>query len=323
MLSSVFATPSSWAEDFLKSMLLEDMISDTFKDSNKFQQAITREEFAELVVMMYAKAKKLDVDSINAWNPFADTNSEMVAKAYNIGIVSGTGTDKQNRLLFSPKKNVTRQEIAVMLVKMLKQLDINTSASRTLTFTDSNRVASWALDSVRFVTEAGILSGIGNNHIGPLSNATREQSLVLINKLGIKYAWIRNELKIEKFNASNSTTYLTFRLPNYDASQLRAVQSNNQVTYIISFLVSDTVVDIKKQQDDLINILVNSSKISYDGLAAINEYVRNCYDFTSASFKNGSDLYINPLTGQVSSTKLNVPYIKISYNGEFKLEYKQ
>lgn len=321
MLSSVYAAPSSWAESFLKSMLLEDLISDSVSDSNLFQQDITREEFAELMVIIYAKAEDESVDDYNSWNPFADTNNPMVAKAYNLGIVSGVGKDNLGRLIYAPNNKVTRQEMAVMMVKVMSKTGINTYTNQQMAYSDRDQISAWALDAMRFVVEIGALTGIGNNKIGPLDNATREQALVTLNKIAVRYNWITNDQLTAKFNDSNSRTVSGYRLPNYDQSQLRAYNRNNEVTYIISYLVSDNVVDIKAQQKDLINILATNSTVSFEALRKLRTHVLECYDFTAGSFKTQSTVYIELSTGNQSTYKPSTPCFEVGGTGELRLTY--
>ena len=319
--SVVYGAPSDWAEDFIKSMLLEELSSDELIDSDKLQQPITREEFAELTVILYAKAKNMSVDDIVQWNPFYDTDNKMVAKAYNIGIVSGTGKDDNNRMLFSPTNKVTRQEIAVMLVKELKIIGIDVKVKNELNYSDEEVVASWAYDAVAFAGENGILSGVGENRVAPTANATREQALVLLNKIAVKYGWIDNKEKDPIFNYLNSTELYGFRLPNYNVSLLRSIKTDTGIKYVISNLVDTYKPDIKKQQSDLINILVNADAVSYDAFVEIRERILESYDHISKKFKTENTVYINTTTGNVFIYEISKPYIKISVDTEFTMEY--
>lgn len=316
--ATVIAKPSSWAEDFIKSMLLEGLGSEELLDSSKFQQAITREEFAELTVLLYAKAKGINVNDIIEWDPFYDSNNIMVSKAYNIGIVSGTGEDRLERLLFSPKKTVTRQEIAVMLIKELKILGVDVEVKDELSFSDKDIIASWAYDAVSFATKNGILSGIGDNKVAPTSNATREQALVLINKIAIKYGWIDNSELNSFFNTSNATINKGFYIPN--DTELRIISKSNSIKYIVSNLVDTYKPDIFKQQREVINIYVNSD-VSYDAFVNVRERILNSYDFVSKKFRKTNTVYINPASGVESSLEIQRPFILIKVDTNISIEY--
>lgn len=321
MLSSVFASPSSWAEPFVKAMLLEGLASEELLDSTKMQHPITREEFAELTVRLYAKSKGVKVDELIEWNPFADSDNKMVAKAYNIGIVSGTGVNERDQKLFSPSNLVTRQEIAVMLVKELKILGVDTASKGDMNYSDEEAVAAWAYDAVNFASESGILSGVGNNQVAPTANATREQALVLIHKIASKYGWTDNEYVATRFNYTNSTEAFGLRVPNNNASELIAFKSSSGVKYTISNMVDSYKPDIQGQQKDLINILYQSELVKYDVLKAMVELIEDGYDPISKAFNSSETIYINLNTGAKSSVKPVGPHFKYTVDGNITVEY--
>lgn len=321
MLSTVFAGPSSWSEPFVKAMLLEGLASEALLDSTKMQQPITREEFADLTVRLYAKAKDMTLEELVEWNPFTDTNNELVAKAFNIGIVSGTGTDNQGRRLFSPTNQVTRQEIAVMLVKELKILGVDTNLNGNMNYSDEEAIASWAYDAVAFASSNGILSGVGNNQVAPTANATREQALVLIHKIASKYGWIDSKYVDDQFTNSNSTTHLGFKIPNNGASELIVIKNNQSIKYIISNMVNSYKPNIKQQQTDMINILYQSDVVKYDGLKTLYAKILESYDPISKTFKSSNTVYINLATGQQTNSKPSVPCMSFKVDGQIILEY--
>lgn len=323
MLTSASADPSSWAEGFVKSMLMEDLSSEALLDSNLMQQSITREEFAELTVRLYAKANNIEIEDIPRWNPFADTDNPMVARAYNIGIVSGTGTDSKNRKLFSPSNRVTRQEIAVMLIKELNILGKNVTPSYTKSFVDNELIDSWAYDAVAFATESNIISGVGSNMVAPLANATREEAMVIVNKIAVKYAYINNEATKSKFTYSNASKISGFWLPNDDATKLRATQTPTGIKYVISHLVDSYAPDIKGQQTDMINILVNSDAVSYPALVALRRIVLESYDPIAKKYLNNETVYVSLNSGTMSQSAPSKPYMKVSVDTEITLEYIQ
>ena len=321
MLSNVFATPSSWAESFVKAMLLEDLASEELLDSSKMQQAITREEFAELTVRLYAKSKGQTIQELTQWNPFADTDNVMVSKAYNIGIVSGTGTDSLDRKLFSPNSLVTRQEIAVMLVKELKLLDVDTETNGELYYSDESAIASWAYDAVAFASSNDILSGVGDNKVAPTANATREQALVLIHKIASKYGWVDNKYTLTRFNSTNSVESKGFKIPNNDASELVVIVTSTGIKYTVSNMVSGYLPDIKKQQEDMINIVYQSDRVTYDALVVLQQKINDSYDPISKKFFSSDSVYINLTTGQETTTKPSGSSIKYTVAGQITLEY--
>jgi len=181
---STYAKPSSWAEDSIDVLIENNMVPEYLLEEDKYQQPITRQEFTDLAVRLYAKAKGMGIDQLDAYEPFADTDDLMVAKAYSLGIINGVSSTE-----FAPDNPITRQEIATLLTRELKLLGIDTGVTQQAGFVDMNEVAEWAKEGVNFCTQAGIMNGVGGNRIAPLDNATREEVIVLIARIADKYQW--------------------------------------------------------------------------------------------------------------------------------------
>lgn len=82
---------------------------------------------------------------------------------------------------FKPDYGITRQEMAVALVKMLgieNELD-GADVSR---FTDSDKIGSWAAPYVALLVKKGIYSGYDDGSFNPDMVITREQLCVLLSK---------------------------------------------------------------------------------------------------------------------------------------------
>ncbi|NDL67269.1 S-layer homology domain-containing protein [Anaerotalea alkaliphila] len=150
---------------------------------NRFRQPITREEFSILAVKLYEgiTGKK----AVPGANTFQDTSNPEVLKAYNLGIVKGL-----DATTFAPQRQITRQEICVMIYRALDVsiagLDKDTSGD--FPFADQGSIAAWALTEMRFAYRNQIMKGVGNNRIGPLENTTREQAIVLLKRTYVQYA---------------------------------------------------------------------------------------------------------------------------------------
>lgn len=110
---------------------------------NDFQKPITREEFCTIVVKLY---EKLTGSTVTAGlSPFRDTSNPEVVKAYQLGVVKGTGEGQ-----FSPGLNITRQEICVMLFRALGRAfpNLDRTPPREFPFADQALIAPWALEAM-------------------------------------------------------------------------------------------------------------------------------------------------------------------------------
>jgi len=173
---------SSWAEKEYEDARAFNLVIDG-TDEN-YKEDIARDLFCKLIVNMIEQrmGQKL---VITIENPFSDTNDEDIIKAYQLGVVNGTSATT-----FSPEQAITRQEMAIMLIKAAKKLDELSGTHMTddlvitdIQFNDEEDIAEWALKYVKEAYAIGILSGVGDNKINPLGFATTEQSVALTIRL--------------------------------------------------------------------------------------------------------------------------------------------
>ena len=47
------------------------------------------------------------------------------------------------------------------------------------TFADNDKVASWAMDAVAFMSDKKVVNGKGNNSFDPLGNASIQEALII------------------------------------------------------------------------------------------------------------------------------------------------
>jgi S-layer homology domain. len=175
--NSIFndSTASKWAIDELTQAYNYGL---TYPDiMGKFQQPITREEFCVIVVKLYTKLTNRTVTA--SGTPFSDTNNPEIIKAYQLGIVNGTGGGK-----FSPTLSITRQEIATMIYRALSKAysELPKIDENNFPFRDVNKIAPWALSAMKFAYQNGIMKGVSQDMIDPLSNTTREQGIILVKR---------------------------------------------------------------------------------------------------------------------------------------------
>ena len=166
---------SEWAIPELEIANQKDLIPEIL-DGRNYTEAITREEFATAMVKLYENLNGLKVSKYSN-NPFVDTNNEYVIKAYYLGITNGTSANT-----FSPNAQITRQEIATMIMRLVDASGVylgNTSVSVYDSFVDDAQIASWARESVYYMNNKGIVKGKGNGVFAPLDNTSIEEALIL------------------------------------------------------------------------------------------------------------------------------------------------
>jgi len=185
---------SDWAKPELEKAQSYELIPDSLKDAD-LSKNITRAEFAGVCVKLYENLSgKAAAAASN--NPFTDTGSADVLKAYNTGLMVGVSADR-----FEPNTLLNREQAATALTRVLKKCYIDgwsfaADGSYTLNFTqpakfaDDDKISDWAKPSVYFMAANGIIAGTGSNMFSPravttaeqaanYASATREQALVI------------------------------------------------------------------------------------------------------------------------------------------------
>ena len=201
--------PSAWAQNGV-ARYLELFPNDTFLASASqpfypgYQSGTARWDFAQAAYLLADKLERERTGDPDWWaaaypeypegglrglHPFTDLwprqgmlyvrhwsdEPDPVIKLYLMGVVSGTGSES-----FGSENLITRQEAAVMLHRLCTALGYSFPESEEVSFADESLCAAWALDSIRAVTAAGIMSGVGDGHFDPTGVYTYEQSALTV-----------------------------------------------------------------------------------------------------------------------------------------------
>ena len=194
-----FASPSPWAESEVSSAKSSGLVPKSI-DAD-YQNAITRVEFCEAVMLLYSSLGGADV---SVQNPFEDTDLSYVTSAYGAGIVYGV-----SETLFAPASFITREEICTMLKRCISASGAPAYVSPSFPnfFPDGDAISDWAYDSVQYMNMMEIMLGDEHGNISPKANTTREQAILLIYRL---YNAVRpkdlSALELYGFYTSGNTT---------------------------------------------------------------------------------------------------------------------
>ena len=154
-----------------KNGLLNGTSSDTFEPNSTLNRAM-------VATVLHRLAGTPKPESKSTFKDVADGQwySEAVAWAAENGIVNGYGDGT-----FKPTANISREEMAVMLVRYAKNVaGVDVTPKGDLNgFADGASVASWAKDSVIWTVDAGIINGMGGK-IAPKANATRAEFATIV-----------------------------------------------------------------------------------------------------------------------------------------------
>lgn len=180
-----WSTASDWATPELQKAADMGLIPEILKGAD-MKKHITREEFAEVALLMYQKASGI-TDTMPVFpNPFTDTQNQQILKAYQLGIVKGMSAST-----FEPKKLINREQVAAMLVRTIKLIAPNADYSTVgaPTFTDQADISDWALNDCLYIAKLGIIKGSDGKFMPRAvtqaqaavgyANTSREQALAM------------------------------------------------------------------------------------------------------------------------------------------------
>ena len=139
---------------------------------------ISRAEFVTILARM--SGENLPTYSAKS-TPFSDIDGSAyyaaaVAWAYDSGVVNGTSATT-----FTPDAKVTRQDIAVMIVRYAAYKGFSFGAVNELReFTDNDAIAEYASDAVASMQRANIINGYTDGSFKPTGNATRAETAKML-----------------------------------------------------------------------------------------------------------------------------------------------
>jgi trimeric autotransporter adhesin len=181
-------TLKHWAKNDITE-LANKLIAEPRTSSSKFEpeKNITRAEFAVFI----AKGLGLAGDETNA-RRFPDvssgTTAAYIGAAAKAGIINGNADGT-----FKPNSNITREQMALMMVRAMEYAGYDTSmngaSTATLTkFKDAAKIQS--KDTVAKAVKEGIIQGVSTNTFQPQGNATRAQAAVMLKRVLDKLNYI-------------------------------------------------------------------------------------------------------------------------------------
>ncbi|MBR5809285.1 MAG: phosphodiester glycosidase family protein [Clostridia bacterium] len=141
----------------------------------------------KLLVSAGEYTKEINV-KITRENPFYDTDfhwaKDMIKGVYEKGIVNGVVLDE--KLMFLPDNNITREEFAVIVCKYLG-IDVNQIEEYDLSmFSDVELISDWAKPYVAACVNAGALNGKtdGENvNFAPKDTLTRAETMTVLGRI--------------------------------------------------------------------------------------------------------------------------------------------
>lgn len=170
---------TAWYAKAVYAMAEKDLIRGKEQDLFKPNDKVSRAEFLSILARIdgvdIEKAEKVRFRDVKegAWY------FSSISWAVENNIANGYGKD------FRPHAPISREEIAVILVnysRYNKEIKISEKAAEK-TFKDQNKIAPWAVESVRTMQKAEIVGGRENDLFAPKAHATRAEAAEMIYRM--------------------------------------------------------------------------------------------------------------------------------------------
>ncbi|QCT01611.1 alpha amylase catalytic region [Paenibacillus algicola] len=161
-----------WAQETITTLAARHIVFGVSDTMFAPSRQVSRAEFAALLVRTLSLQTSGKVTHSFQDVPTSSWFASEVAAAYDAGLIQG-----KSAKAFEPHAGMTREEMAVMLVRAY-ELSRGASAmsSSTIRYEDQNEIASWAQAHISRGTAAGLLNGAGGSRFLPKASASRAEA---------------------------------------------------------------------------------------------------------------------------------------------------
>ena len=170
-IATIGLKSSPWAVSEIKKADEMGLIPAILKGKD-MTKPITREEFAELSVLLYEKVS-LKASEATSPNPFNDTVNPQILKAFKLGITSGTSSTT-----FSPNVLINREQCAAMLFRAMKAIKPggDYSVMGVKNFPDQKYISNYAVDATKYMFKIGVITGDAKGNFMPKATTTAQEA---------------------------------------------------------------------------------------------------------------------------------------------------
>lgn len=169
-----FTDIDGWYKEYIVDLTKDDIIKGKTETAFEPLANITRAEFVSIL----ARLSKDELTEKNTEFKDVDESSwyaESVAWAYKNKIVLGYDGE------FKPQDNITRQDLAVIIMKYAQLENAELKGERSGTFSDDAHISDYAKEAVYKMQAAGLINGKNNNMFDPKAPATRAECAKIIS----------------------------------------------------------------------------------------------------------------------------------------------
>jgi hypothetical protein len=216
-----------WAQSQIEYLTAQNIIAGYPDGTFQPDKTITRAEFVKAIVMTFKleiKEGKVFSDTSNHWA------KDYIATANAFGIANGYSND-----LFGPDNWISREQMAVMLVKAAELENIATGK----VFFDDSKISAWAKNAVSIASGNNIIVGYPDNTFKPQGSATRaEAAIVLYRVINMQVAPIPIPVPTPAVNLGTAGNYAILAKTGISSIPASAITGNIGVSPIAAVAIT-------------------------------------------------------------------------------------
>ncbi|MEN8906739.1 MAG: S-layer homology domain-containing protein [Clostridiales bacterium] len=168
-----------WAKDYIYKLVSKGIIQGVSDYKFAPSKNLTRAEFATLLLRLLNEE---DMDITSVKNKFLDINKndwyyKNILIASELGLIKG-----YNDNTFKPNQNVTREELAVMILRVTGN-SVSNKTFDSLTYEDKGDISEYAKEAVAKIYGAEIMVGKTGNKFDPKGKAKRDEASKVVSIL--------------------------------------------------------------------------------------------------------------------------------------------
>ncbi|MCQ6561686.1 DUF6067 family protein [Paenibacillus mendelii] len=169
-----------WAYRTLQLMAAKHIVTGITDDEFKPAILTTRAEFVTLLV------RALGLKEQDGKHPFTDVPNNAwykaeLSAAYSAGLIQGV-----NEHTFHPNGPITREEMAVLLVRAYESLaegEESSAGNEAVAYVDQDQISPWAAESIHAAAIQGLMIGQAGSSFAPKNHATRAECAKAVHNL--------------------------------------------------------------------------------------------------------------------------------------------
>ncbi|MGE4214171.1 MAG: InlB B-repeat-containing protein [Anaerotignaceae bacterium] len=172
-----------WAKAYIDFVTERELFLGTSSNTFSPNSGMTRGMFATVIGRLYERSYG-EIATADNRNKFTDVNYDLYYADYidwvsSNNIITGVGNGN-----FEPNREITREEMAVILYRFANFLNISIEKTEVSqqSYHDASAISNWAIEGTEYCRQTGMISGRDGGNFVPKGNATRAEVAAILER---------------------------------------------------------------------------------------------------------------------------------------------